>query len=140
MPTFSVGADAQIVVTGPYGQLDIDNVTSFSCDPVIKMVSVDLNTGVTESRSQFKQWKGDIMFARGNATIDQLADQMQAAQQAGIAIPDGSILYQITELDGTVTRYQLTKVQYDIKKLGDFKGDNAVDQSLSYVAQLRNPA
>lgn len=140
MPTFTIGQDVQVVINGPFGEIELPNGTRFQCDEDNTLISVKKLSGSRASRIVFDCWKGQLTFARGDDAADQLAQSIQNASLAGNPVPDASITYQINELDGTQTRYQLTKVTLDPKSLGDFRADESVMQTISFQAEQRQPA
>lgn len=140
MPTFNVGQDVQVAITGPFGEIDVPNDTSFTVDPVNSVVSVKKLDGSRASRVVFDCWRGSVTFAREDGTADSLAQSIQDSCLAGTPIPDSSIIYQVNNPDGSSNRYQLTKVTVDPKSLGKFDADAAVMQTIDFVAEQRSLA
>lgn len=137
MSDFSIGQDCQVVVIGPWGEIELPLETRFRYDIVTSKVTVKPINGVRETRSVFDSWEGDIEIARQGPALDDAAQQFQENFLAGNTIPDGTIDFEIREPDGSVSSWRFTGVTYEFKTLGHWEADKEVPQTVTFQAKQR---
>jgi hypothetical protein len=138
MPQFNIGSDCQVILIGPFGEIQLENETKFMVDPVNKILSTSNLDGTFPKRTVPGYWKGSIMFNRADSTADDLAQAINNANTAGVPVPNGTIeqtVYNI--LDGTRSTYTYSQVAFDVKSLGTFENSKEVPQEIIFEATLR---
>lgn len=137
MALFNIGQDCQVVVIGPWGEIELPNETRFSYDIVLGKATVKPINGARETRTVFDSWNGEIMFARSSPAADAMAQQFQDSFLAGAMVAEGSIDFEIKEIDGSISAWRFTGVTFDFKSLGHFEADKDVVQSIQFEAKQR---
>lgn len=135
--TFSIGADCQVVVIGPFGRVDLSHVTEFEAQQMTRAVRVDRLDGVQLGAELPKGWNGSFTLDRGSSAVDDFIAQIEAAYLAGQPISAGSLYQYVNEPDGSVSTYQFNGVVFKLTSAGVYKGDAAVEQKLSFFASSR---
>ena len=136
--TFSVGRDAQLVIMGPNGRIDLEHVTAFESRQLTQSVRVSRLDGTQLGTELPKGWEGSFELERGNSTVE---DFIAAAEQSyfngGSA---GTItMYQyISETDGSTSTYQYAGVTFKLVSAGVWKGDSSVKQKLEFFGVSRS--
>ena len=141
MPTFNIGSDCQVVVNGPFGEIELDNETQFSADPVSQILSVDKLDGTVEGRTVHRNWKGTISTIRSDSTVDDLAQKISDSIRTGVPVPNGSIQQVVHNVgDGTSSTYLFTDVSFNVTALGDYQNSKEVRQGIAWQAKSRSVA
>ena len=140
MAEFTVGQDCQVVITGPFGEIELDLQTRFDVKQSISKPEVKVIDGTRKSRLVFDCWTGTFNFARQGPALDQLAQAIQQYSLAGTPIPNGSIYYTVNEPDGSISAWQLNSVTMWPADLGGYAADAATMQSIGFQAETREAA
>lgn len=82
-------------------------------------------------------WSGTLDFDRSDNTIDTFFARNEALYWAGADILGGSITETIKELDGSVSQYQYTNVQFQFSNPGAWKAQDKVTMQVSWAASQR---
>ena len=134
---FSIGRDAQLVVIGPTGRLDLSFVSGFEARQLTQQVRISRLDGTQMGTDLPKGWEGSFDLERGNSAVE---DFIAAAEQDYyIGNPSvASIMYQyIAEPDGSTSTYQFDGVTFRLANAGHWKGDSSVQQRLEFYATRR---
>jgi hypothetical protein len=135
---FNTGRDYSLQMTLPNGKVSTINLIEASFDPVTKTEMIVPINGVPTHLIFPQGWKGTLQFDRNNSQLDDFYAAFEAAFYAnGSTIPGGTIVESITEVDGSVSTYHYTGVQIVPNKMGTWKGDDKVSQSVDVVASQR---
>jgi hypothetical protein len=134
---FSIGRDAQLVVVGPSGRLDLSYVTGFESHQLTQAVRVNRLDGTQMGTDLPKGWEGSFEIERGNSAVE---DFIAAAEQDYYngALTATSTMYQyIAEPDGSTSTYQYDGVSFRLASAGLWRGDSSVKQKLEFFAARR---
>lgn len=134
---FNTGRDVSIDVTGPNGIINLSLVTDFSSrQDSTKLKSAGLD-GVTRHYNVPDGWSGSITLDRANRALDDLIDAYESAYYSGATHVQGSITETIKEVDGSISQYRFTLVEFDCPNAGDWKKDSKVEPKLDWAASRR---
>jgi hypothetical protein len=128
--SFTVGKDLTFTLVGPNGNITLSGVTDYTTKPMFKDLEHDGIDGGTEFAAIPRGWEISIKLDRQDNTLDVLFAALEAAYFAGTNITGGTISENITEVSGSVTKFQYTGVSYTLEDAGNYKGDSFVPQSL----------
>lgn len=135
---FNTGRDYTLSLTLPNGQVSTINLIEASFDPVTKTEMIVPISGVPTHMIFPQGWKGTLQFDRNSAQLDQFYAAFEAAfYNNGSVIPGGTITETISETDNTVSTFKYTGVQIVPSKMGTWRGDDKVSQSVEVVASQR---
>ena len=137
---FNVGRDCQVVIQHPMaagGRLDLSIVTDFDPKQNVVEASVDGLDGKFWSASLPKSWSGTVGIDRANNVCDLFITTLENAYFNGLNVPSGSVYQYITEVDGSVTRYQFSECSFHLPNAGSWKNDAVVKMQLGFIAARR---
>jgi hypothetical protein len=135
--TFSIGRDAQLVVVGPRGRLDLSYVSGFESHQLTQSIRVSRLDGVQMGTELPKGWEGSFEMERGSAAVE---DFIAAAEQEYFDgnLTGTSTMYQyIAETDGSISTYQFDGTTFRLASAGHWKGDSSVKQKLEFFSARR---
>lgn len=135
--TFSIGRDAQLVIIGPQGRLDLSYVSGFEAHQLTHSIRVSRLDGTQMGTEIPKGWEGSFDLERGNSAVE---DFIAATEQAYFngSLNGTSAMYQyITETDGSTSTYQYDGVTFKLASAGHWRGDSSVKQKLEFFATRR---
>ncbi|HKM64184.1 MAG TPA: hypothetical protein VJY39_17010 [Acidisphaera sp.] len=135
--TFNIGRDSQLVVLGPYGQIDLEHVTGFESRQITASIRVNKMDGTQIGAELPKGWEGSFELERGNSTADDFIAQAEAAFYNGSFVPAGAMYQYVNETDGSVSTYQYNSVVFKLANAGAWRGDASVKQKLEFFATTR---
>ena len=135
--TFNIGRDSQLVVLGPYGQVDLEHVTGFESRQITASIRVNKMDGTQIGAELPKGWEGSFELERGNSTADDFIAQAEAAFYNGSFVPAGAMCQYVNETDGSVSTYQYNSVVFKLVSAGTWRGDASVKQKLEFFATTR---
>ncbi len=133
----SVGRDLSLVVVGPFGRVDLPNLTGFGAKQETTQIKSDRLDGVQLQAEISKGWSGTIENDRANSAVDDAFAQMETSWFEGGQVATGTIYQYITEADGSQTVYQFDNVAMKLDNAGEWKGDSTVKQTISWTANRR---
>ena len=134
---FSVGRDAQLVIIGPYGRLDLSHVTGFESRQMTQSVRVSRLDGNHLGMELPKGWEGSFEVERGDSAMEDFMAKMEQDFYNG-SMSGSSTLYQyVSEVDGSVSTFQYESVVFRLVNAGQWKGDAPVKQKLEFFASRR---
>lgn len=137
LTAFSIGKDAQLVVMGPTGRVDLSHVTSFESRQLTQSIRVNRIDGTNLGAELPRGWEGSFEIERGTSVLDDFIASIEQQYHDGRP-PSPSVMYQyVTETDGSVSTYQYDGVVFKLANAGVWKGDAAVKQKLEYYATRR---
>ena len=135
--TFNIGRDSQLVVIGPFGQIDLEHVTGFEARQVTASIRVNRLDGTQIGTELPKGWEGSFELERGNSAADDFIAQTETAFFNGSFVPAGAMYQYVNETDGSVSTYQYNSVVFKLANSGTWRGDAAVKQKLEFFATTR---
>jgi hypothetical protein len=134
---FSVGRDISLDIIGPSGPLRFNLITGFNSKPDITDQKIKGLDGITRHVRFPDGWSGSFDITRSDSTIDDYFAQLEANYYAGLNEQPITITETITEVSGAVTQYRYLQVLLKLDDAGQWQGDQAVKQKLSFVAARR---
>lgn len=134
---YNTGRDYSLTLQLPNGQISTINLIDAMFDPVTKTEMILPLNGIPTHRIFPQGWKGTLTFDRNNPQIDDFYAAFEVAFYSGGAIPAGYITETIQEVDGSVSSFRYTGVQIIPSKMGTWRGDEKVVQTLEVVASQR---
>jgi len=134
---FNVGRDCTVVLIGPFGRVDIPNVTMFSCKQETANIKIDRLDGVQLMAELPKGWTFTIEAERSSNSLDTLFARTEAAWYQNGAVLQATLYQYINEVDGSTSTYQMDNVSLKYDDPGDWKGDASVKQRVSGMANTR---
>ncbi len=135
--SFDTGRQITLVLIGPFGRVDLPNVTGFDAKQQMATVKVDRLDGVQMNASLPKGWTGSFELERGSAVIDALFDQIENAWFTSGSYKAGSIYQYVDEADESVSTFQFDNVALTLSESGNWKSDQSVKQRVDFVANRR---
>jgi hypothetical protein len=136
---FNTGRDITVVLIGPFGRIDLANITSFTAKQETAMVKVDRLDGVQLMAELPKGWSGTIEVERGNAAIDTFFTLLEASWIDGGVYTVSTLFQYVKETNGSQSTFAYDNVGLKLDDAGDYKPDAAVRQRLSFGANRRRP-
>src|SRR5271163_2484306 len=105
---FSLGKDLTYTIVGPSGTLTINGVTDYTTKPLFTKLKHKGIDGTTEQAAIPDGWEISIKLDRQDPTLDNFFAALEASYFAGQNISNGTISENITESDGSVSKFQYT--------------------------------
>ena len=134
LTAFSIGRDTQLVIMGPSGRVDLAHVTGFDSRQVTSSVRVSRLDGTQLGTELPKGWEGSFEVERGTSTLEDFIATLEQNYYNGVTSQPSTMYQYITELDGSVSTYQLNGVVFKLSNAGTWKGDASVKQKLDFYA------
>lgn len=134
---FNTGRDYSLTLQLPNGNISTINLIEAGFDPVTKTEMIVPLKGVPTHLIFPQGWKGTLQFNRNSPQLDDFYAAFESAFYNGGSIPAGFITETILEVSGGVSSYRYTGVQIIPDKMGNWKGDDKVSQSVQVVASQR---
>ena len=134
---FSVGRDCQLVLTSPFGRVDLSHVTGFECRQNTAAVRVDRIDGVQLAAELPKGWDGAFDLERGSSAAEDFVARLEAQFFAGGPLAQSTLYQYVAEPDGSTSTYQFDSVVFKLAQAGSWRGDAAVKQRLEFFATRR---
>ena len=135
--SFSTGRDTTIVLIGPFGQVQLDNVTGFEARQVIQALKVDRLDGVQLQADLPKGWEGSLDMDRASNSLDILMAGIEAQWFAGGNTVQSTMFQYIEEADGSTTTISYDNVCMRLDDAGAWRPDAAVRQRITWTANRR---
>lgn len=134
---YSVGRDVTVNINTSTGPLRLSTITGFTSKPNIEKKDVRGLDGIRRPLVFPDGWNGQFDVSRQDSTLDDFWATVEANYYAGQGIPGATITETITEPDGSVNQYRYLGAILFLDDAGDWKGNEAVNQRLSFEAQQR---
>ena len=135
---FSIGRDCTLVlVDQTFGQIQLDNVTGFTCKQVTQQVRVDRMDGVQLNGEIPKGWSGSFELERANAVMDSYFANKESAWFTSGVLSSATVYQYVAEADGSTTTLQYDNVALKFTDAGDWHGDRSVKLRVDFIANRR---
>lgn len=134
---FSTGRDVSVILIGPFGRVDLANITSFTAKQETATIKSDRLDGVQLTAELPKGWTGMIEVDRGNSALDVFFSLMEAAWYDAGLFTVSTLFQYVRESSGSQTTYAYDNVAMKFDDAGDYKPDAAVKQRVSFMANRR---
>ncbi len=135
--SFTVGRDLTLTIVTTTGPLNLSLITSFKSKQDTTDQKIKGLDGVTRHVIFPDGWSGSFMLDRQNQIVDEYFAQLEANYYSGINNLPSTITETITEVDGSLSQYQYLQVLLRLDDAGEFRGDQTVKQSISFLASQR---
>jgi hypothetical protein len=136
---FNTGRDASITLIGPYGRVDLENITSFQSAQKTAMVNIDTIEGEQMNAELPKGWTGSLSLERGSPALDALISQVEQDWLVNGNYLTGTLYLYVTELPGTAqSTFEYTGLTMKLSNAGTYKSDSTVPMTLDFTATTRN--
>lgn len=135
--TFNTGRDVDVVIVGPFGQIDLQNVTGFRVQQVTAPVKVDRLDGIQLDAELPKGWSGQLDCDRGNSALDDVTAAAEDQWLAGGDYQNSTLFQYVREAGGSTSCYAYDNVCLKLADAGDYRPDAAVKQQLHFSANRR---
>ncbi len=135
--SYSIGRDCSVVLMGPYGRVDLPNVTGFDAKQnttAVKSMRLDGNRLAAEIPAG---WSGTFSLDRGDNGLDATFAQIEDDWMNNGVLGSSTIYQYITEIDGSLSTYQFTQAALKFSEPGHWQGDQIVKQTVSFEANQR---
>jgi hypothetical protein len=133
---FNTGRDITLVLIGPFGQVQLDNITGFDA----KQDTVDLKSnrldGVKMNAYLPDGWSGTISVDRGSNSLDVLMAGIEANWFAG-AYTNSTMFQYVNEAGGAISVFAYDNVALKLSDAGNYQPDAIVKQTLTWTANRR---
>lgn len=135
---FSIGRDCTLVlVDAAFGQIQLDNVTGFTCQQHTVPLRVDRLDGVQINADIPKGWIGAFELERANAALDGYFANKEAAWFASGRLSSATVYQYVAEADGSTTTLQYDNVSLRFSQAGNWQGDHSVKLRVEFNANRR---
>lgn len=134
---FNTGRDVTLVVIGPFGEVQLDNLTDFDCRQETANIKVDRLDGVQLTAELPKGWTGSFGMERASSAIDDLFAKMEQAWIASGSFTVSQIFQYVAEADGSTSTFRFDNVSMRLDDAGAWKGDASVKVKVSFHANRR---
>jgi hypothetical protein len=134
---FSVGRDVALTIVTAKGPLTLNLITAFTCEQDTSDQMVKGLDGVPRPIRHFNGWRGRFELERADSTLDDYFAGLEADIFSGLSEQPATLTETIAELSGAVSQYRFTGVLLKLDGAGEWRGDQAVRQSLSFIASRR---
>jgi len=135
--SFNVGRDCTVVLIGPFGRVQLDNVTGFNAHQLTAPIKVDRLDGVQLDAELPKGWAGTINLERASNALDTLFAQAEQAWINGGNYQLSTIYQYVTETNGSTTTFAYDNVAMKLADAGNYRSDATVPQVLDWTANRR---
>ena len=135
--TFSLGRDAQLVIIGPQGRLDLSYVSGFDARQLTQSIRLSRLDGTQMGTELPKGWEGSFELERGNSAVEDFVAATEQAYFNGAPNVPSTMYQYISEPDGSTSTYQYDRVTFRLASAGHWKGDSSVKQKLEFYATRR---
>jgi hypothetical protein len=131
---FNVGRDTTLVImhpVSPTGQVQLPNVTGFHAEQVTANVHSDRLDGTQLDAELPKGWRFTFDADRGSSDADDFFALLEQAWYTGGSISVGTIYQYVTEVNGSVSTYQMDNCSLKFESAGQWQGDQVVKQRIT---------
>jgi hypothetical protein len=135
--SFNTGRDCTIVLVGPAGQVQLDNVTGFNSQQITVGVKVDRLDGVQLDAELPKGWSGSLDVDRGSNSLDVLFANAEQAWINGGSYQLSTMYQYVAEADGSTTTFAYDNVALKLADAGNYAPDAVVKQRITFTANRR---
>jgi hypothetical protein len=135
--SFNTGRDCTIVLIGPFGRVQLDNVTGFEARQVVGAIKVDRLDGIQLNADLPKGWEGSLDLDRGSNALDVLIAGIEAEWFAAGNVVNSTMFQYVEETDGSTTTFTYDSVSIRLDDSGAWRPDAAVKQRITWMANRK---
>jgi hypothetical protein len=136
---FNTGRDCTIVLIGPFGRVQLDNVTGFEARQTVAAIKVDRLDGIQLQADLPKGWEFSLDMERSSNSLDLLMAGIEANWFNAGNIQNSTMYQYVNEADGSTTTLQYDSVCLRLDDAGNWRPDQAVRQRITGSANRRIP-
>lgn len=133
----NTGRDCTVVLIGPYGLVQLDNVTGFDCRQQVAKIHSDRLDGVQQMADLPKGWVGTLDVDRGTNALDLLVALIEDGWMSGGAYQNSTLFQYVAESDGSTTVFVFDNVALSLSDAGAWRPDQITKQRLEFSANRR---
>lgn len=133
----NTGIDHKIVFTDATGVLQYAILESFSAKEDATTDKVVAMDGTVRHPKFHQGWSGSFVLERSDNVMDKYIALQEASYYRGVDQIPMTITETITEINGTVSKYQYTNVVVTLDDAGTWSGTEIVKQSISFQASRK---
>jgi hypothetical protein len=134
---FNLGRDITVVLQGPFGQVQITNVTKFDSKQETDTVRVKRIDGVVLNDELPWGWTGSIELERGDQQVDLFFANMESTWLVGGVANVSQLFTYIIETDGSTSTFAYDNVALKLSDAGSWASDAAVKMKIDFIANRR---
>lgn len=135
--TFNTGIDAQIVLQGPNGRVDLSHVKEWDTKQLTHEVKVTPLNGPVIFRELPAGWEFSFKIERNNNVADALMASLEETYYNGGTVPTFTLYAYYQETDGSSSAYEYTGAALKMGNAGSWSQEKAVEQTLEGKASRR---
>ncbi|MBB3175409.1 hypothetical protein FHR90_003264 [Endobacter medicaginis] len=133
----SLGRDSQVIVIGPFGQIEFSVVTSFNSKQSTKTIHVDPLSGPPLEQHVPAGWTGELAVERADSAADDLFSNMESSFWSNGLLPLSTLFHYVNEPNGGSSIYKYNNVAMHLSDGGTWKSDSSVAQRIAFFASTR---
>ncbi|WP_076956966.1 hypothetical protein [Teichococcus deserti] len=130
----SVGRDAQLIVQGAAGQVDLGHVTNFKHSRKTVEIDVLRMDGTAVFASLPRHAEGSFEATRSNPALEEFFSAEAALWHASGDYSTCTLYFYVNEANGSRTVYQFTGAAIVLDDAGTWEGENAVKMTVTFKA------
>ena len=135
--TFNIGFDAQLVLVGPFGRVDLSHVKEWDTKQMTKEIKVTPLNGPPIFREIPDGWEFSFKIERNNNAADDLINRIETAYYNGASLQASTLYAYYAETDGSTSSYEYQGVALKLNNAGSWKQESAVEMVLEGKASRR---
>ncbi len=135
---YSLGRNHIVIVVLPEGStLNFGQVTKWTAKQDSSEQKIVSMNGEIDHLRFYQGWSGSFEAERRGPDLDEYFAHLEANFHSGIDEPPATMQQTIVEPNGRVSQYRFERVLLKYDDAGDWSGDKAVHQKVSFVAARR---
>lgn len=133
----NTGRDCTVVLIGPFGRVQLDNVTGFDARQQVAKIHSDRLDGVQQMADLPKGWTGSLDVDRGSNALDILIAAIEEGWFNGGSYQNSQLFQYVAEADGGSTIFCFDNVAISLSDAGAWRPDAVTKQKLDFTANRR---
>lgn len=135
---YSLGRDVTLAIILPNGSsLQLGKITKWTAKQDTSDQKIKGIDGITDHLRFYEGWSGSFDVERRSPDLDVYFAALEANYYAGLDEQPATLQQTITEPNGQVSQYRFERVLLKYEDAGDWSGDKAVSQKVSFQATRR---
>jgi hypothetical protein len=142
MPTMNLGSDTQVILNGPFGSIQFDNVKDLTVKPMEKIIETSILNGQSIKRTiNDGGWELTFTVVKDDNTAEALAQSNFNALTTGVPVPNGSCQTSTYNTkNGTSSTAIYSGGAFMVTDLGSYSNNKEVMQKITVKATSRAAA
>lgn len=135
---YSLGRDVTLAIILSNGSsLQLGKITKWTAKQDTSHQKIKGIDGITDHLRFYEGWSGSFDVERRSPDLDVYFAALEANYYAGLDEQPATLQQTITEPNGQVSQYRFERVLLKYDDAGDWSGDKAVSQKVSFQATRR---